>query len=354
MTSRQRVLTALSRNLPDKVPMDIAGFNREAFKIFQEKTDSDNPEEYFNLDFRWVFFKPTRIDLNQFRKFHSDLPPTATFNEWGTAFIPGEEISAFDHFIAPLTQINSVKALEEYPLPDIMEDYRHKDLEGEVLGIKGRDFAVVGWMPMTIFEVAWQIRGFDELLTDFTLNEKYAQCLLDRITELRCRQARRYAESGIDILHIGDDVGMQDRLIISPDLWRKWLKERLGKVIASALNVNPDLFIFYHSDGYIEPIIPDLIDIGINVLNPVQPECMDPVRLKRMFGNRLAFWGTIGTQTTMPFGLPDEVKRTVKGMIETVGKGGGLMIAPTHVLEPEVPWENVMAFVDAVEEYGRY
>lgn len=136
-------------------------------------------------------------------------------------------------------------------------------------------------------------------------------------------------------------------------MWRKWLKPRLARVIEQARRVKPDILIFYHSDGDCTAIIPELIEIGVDILNPVQPECMNPAELKKEYGDRLAFWGTIGTQTTMPFGTPDEVKAVVKERIETVGKGGGLLLAPTHILEPEVPWENVLAFFEAVEEYGR-
>jgi uroporphyrinogen decarboxylase len=125
----------------------------------------------------------------------------------------------------------------------------------------------------------------------------------------------------------------------------------LASVIEAAKEANPEVLIFYHSCGYIEPIIPDLIEIGVDILNPVQPESMDPERIKKLYGNELAFWGTIGTQTTLPFGTPDEVRQEVKRMIETVGDGGGLLISPTHVIEPDVPWENIMAFVDAVKEY---
>lgn len=134
-------------------------------------------------------------------------------------------------------------------------------------------------------------------------------------------------------------------------MWREWLKPRLASVIEAAKEANPEVLIFYHSCGYIEPIIPDLIEIGVDILNPVQPESMDPERIKKLYGNELAFWGTIGTQTTLPFGTPDEVRQEVKRMIETVGDGGGLLISPTHVIEPDVPWENIMAFVDAVKEY---
>jgi Uroporphyrinogen-III decarboxylase len=118
--------------------------------------------------------------------------------------------------------------------------------------------------------------------------------------------------------------------------------------------MKPDIIAYYHSDGVIYDIIPDLIEIGVDVLNPIQPECMDPVKIKEMYGNRLSFWVTIGTQTAMPFGCPKEVEEKVKIMIEKVGKEGGLVIAPTHLLEPEVPWENIIAFVDAVKKYGKY
>ena len=142
--------------------------------------------------------------------------------------------------------------------------------------------------------------------------------------------------------------------MMSPATWREWLKPRWRKVIKAAKDVNPAVLAFYHSDGDVRPVIEDLIEIGFDILNPVQPECMDPAALKRAYGDRLAFWGTIGTQTTMPFGTPDEVRATVKERIETVGVGGGLLIAPTHVLEPEVPWENIVALFEAVDEYGRY
>ena len=111
---------------------------------------------------------------------------------------------------------------------------------------------------------------------------------------------------------------------------------------------------FYHSDGFIEPVISELIEIGIDVLNPIQPECMNPAKIKRLYGDELSFFGTIGVQTIMPFGTPKDVRRAVREMIEKVGQGGGFIIAPTHFVPVEVPWENVQAFFDAVEEFGQY
>jgi len=352
MTHRERILTVLSRKPADRVPMDLGGFNREAYRLFVEKTGSHNHWEYFGVegDWRGVGFAGSKETIDH-RPYHENLPEGTPLNEWGTAFIVGSN-SAYDHFVAPMTYATTIKQMQDYPLPDVTPSYRHEHLESAVKSIHDAEYAAIAGMQCTIFEVAWQIRGFNELMTDFYDNPDMAECILDRITELRCFMARRYAEAGTDILSLGDDVGMEYKLMMSPDVWYKWLGSRLAKVIKSARDAKPDIIIHYHSDGYIEPIIPKLIEIGLNVLNPVQPECMDPAKLKKQYGDQLAFWGTIGIQHTMPFGTPDDVRKEVKERIETVGKGGGLVIGPTHVLAPEVPIENIAAFVEAVKEYG--
>ena len=135
----------------------------------------------------------------------------------------------------------------------------------------------------------------------------------------------------------GDDVGTQKALMVGEDIWRQWIKPATAATIAAAKAVNPQVLAMYHSDGVIDPIIPELIEIGVEVLNPVQPECMDPVAVKQQYGHVLSFLGTIGTQSVMPFGTARQVRDTVARMIETVGAGGGLAIAPTHMVEPEVP-----------------
>ncbi len=352
MTPRERLITALSRKVPDRVPYSL-GFNREARRQYQRQTGLEDLLAAFPVrpDHASVSFGSTREDLSRYATYHDALRPGATFNEWGTAYEPGSN-PAFDRFVTPLTGPRTLRDIETYPLPDLQADYRHRDLESQVTCIHDAGLAAWAAMEMTIFEPAWQIRGFDELLTGLLTGEEAAALLLDRITELRRFQARRFAEAGADILGVGDDVGMEDRMMLSPALWRAWLKPRLAAVIGAALAVRPGLIVHYHSDGYVEPIVPDLIEIGVNVLNPVQPECMDPVQLKKEYGAYLAFSGTIGTQTTMPFGTPEEVRRVVKDRVATVGCGGGLLIAPTHVLEPDVPWENVVALVEAVAESG--
>lgn len=322
---------------------------------FRRRSGATDPAEYFDFEIRHVGIGPTekRVD---FSPYLGPLPPDGWVNEWGIGHVPGS-LYHFEDYIHPLQSISSPDDLEDYPFPDVIATYRYEGLAEQVAEWHRRGYAVAGEIPHysgTLFECAWILRGMENLLADFLLQPDLATALLDRLTASGIESATQLASTGIDILTTGDDVGTQRGMMMSPALWRKWLKPRMREIIVAAKAVNPDLLVFYHSDGDIRSIIPELIEMGIDILNPVQPECMDPVRLKREYGNDLAFWGTIGTQTTMPLGTPDEVRAVVRERIETVGEGGGLLLAPTHVLEPDVPWENIIAFIEAVEEYGWY
>ena len=371
MTPRERVMTALRRQEADCVPYEIGGFNREAYQRFREETGMEHADGYFGVETHTghVFPQNTRYDVGErFLKFH-DLPPENyrttlpphpeeglfTINEWGTAFVVGS-VSAYDRFVAPafMVRAESVEEMEAFPTPDFGADYRHTLLQSQVEDLHAKDLAVLGSATCTLFERAWQIRGLDRLLMDFVTNEDMAHFLLDRELKNALALTRRYARAGVDILYLGDDVSMQDRLIFSPDVWRRFFRDRMRNIIDTARSIKPDILVMYHSDGSIEPLIPDLIEIGIDILNPVQPECMDPAKIKREYGQDLAFWGTIGIQHTLPFGTPEEVAAEVKLRIETVGKGGGLFLCPTHCIAPEVPHENIFAFVSAVKKYGGY
>jgi len=142
--------------------------------------------------------------------------------------------------------------------------------------------------------------------------------------------------------------------MFAPDTWRIMMLSRWKKVWQAAKENNPKVKIWYHSDGNITDIIPDLIEAGVDVLNPIQPECLDIDSIHRRYGKRLTLDGCIGTQTTMPFGTPDDVRRTVKNLIDAYGRNGGLILSPTHVLEPEVPLENIDAFCTACKGFGTF
>ena len=350
MTPRERVLAAINRQPPDKTPKQ-ASFTEAIMERFRKETGSRNPTEYFKMEPRGVGFK-TPAPLPDLSRFYSKpLPPNAyLMDDYGRVRVPGD----FYHFTKPeypMADFPSLAQVEAYPWPNIRAKERHDHLEGAVRQLNDAGYSVHGGMGH-IWEISWQLRNMERLMMDFVDCPEIAEFILDKLTADRLFMAQRYAQAGCDMLHCGDDVGMQDRMMMSPAMWRTWLKPRWKRVWDAAREIKPDIHIFYHSDGYIEPIIPDLIEIGMTVLNPVQPECMDPVKLKKEYGDRLAFWGTVGTQTTMPFGTPEDVRETVRDMVRTVGAGGGLLLAPTHTLEPDVPWENIVAFFDAAERYG--
>lgn len=349
MSPRERVMAAVSRRKPDRVPK-TADFTPAVMEVFRQRTGGNDPSEYFGMEPRFVGLNPTQKQAD-FSAYLGELPPGAGVREHGVADVPGS-LHHFTRMIHPLRNMRRAHELPDYPWPDLQADYRYAGLVDKVKAFHDAQYLVVGFVGH-IFETSWYMRGMEQLLVDFSDNPEFASALLDRITTDNCFITRRMAEAGVEMVLLGDDVGMQNRMIMKPQTWRRWLKPRLARVIAAGRQVNPRLHILYHSDGNILPIIPDLIEVGVTVLNPVQPESMDPAMVKKQFGEFLAFWGTIGTQTTMPFGTPDEIERTVKVRIETVGKGGGLLLAPTHVLEPDVPWENILALFSAIDKHGR-
>lgn len=341
---------------PDRVPFDFSlGFAPAALEEFRRRTGQSDPNAWFDSDHRSVGIARTRLQTD-FRGYFRDLPPRATIDEWGIGHLPTESKalghSHLDGFLYPMLHLQSRQDALDYPLPDFEAEYRYAHLPAQIEQLHAAGFPVSAMMHCTVFEVAWYMRSMERLLMDFSDGSAFAETLLDRITEKRTIQARRYAELGVDIVQFGDDIGSQRGLLMSLPMWRRWLKPRLARVIAEARAARPDVLIFYHSDGDVRDAIPDLIEIGVEILNPVQPECMNPAELKRHYGGHLAFWGTIGTQTTMPFGTPADVRREVRARIESVGRGGGLLLAPTHMVEPDVPFGNIVALVEAAKEYG--
>ena len=358
MLPRERLLTACRRGQPDRVPYTFS-FTPYVQQVFERETGATDAAEYFEFDARSVGLEPTKKQTD-FTCYYSDvdLPDNAEFDEWGVALVPpaAEDPSTrhFRHRISPLRNATSTEEVEAFPFPDLDADYRSEGMAAEVESIKARGLTVQGGIGFSTFDYSWLVRGIDNFMMDMIANPEMTAAIMDRVVAILRGAIRNYVQAGVDIVIWGEDVGTERAMMISPAIWRQWIKPRFRSMIQAAKAINPDVVIWYHSCGYIEPIIPDLIEIGVEVLNPIQPEAMDPARIKRLFGDHLAFWGTVGVQRTMPFGTPDDVRAEVKERIETVGKGGGFVLAPAHVLEPEVPWQNVLAFVEAARQYGRY
>jgi uroporphyrinogen decarboxylase len=279
-----------------------------------------------------------------------NLPEGSFINQLGVLEIPSG-LFHLTGYVSPLRSTDNFREIEDFPYPNVTHhSFDHMRVEVEEAHKRGKvAVTIVGHM----YESSWQIRGYEPFLMDMKINPSWCEFILDQFREMNMKIVENAARAGVDYVMFGDDVANQNTLMFSMADWRRFMKSRWAGVFERAKSINPDVKIWYHSDGNIMDIIPELIEIGVDILNPIQPECLDPFEVKRRFGDKIVLDGTIGTQTTLPFGTPEEVKRIVKRNIEGLGYDGALILAPTHVVEPDVPIENIMAYIDAAREYGR-
>ncbi len=241
------------------------------------------------------------------------------------------------------------RALDSYRPPDPERPELYRDAEQTLRDFKD-EFWVVGVTPTTIFECAWALRGYEQLLIDMATDPERANCVLEFPFQYHKSVTQRLVRMGVDMIWLGDDVGGQTSMLMSPGMWRKYLKPRMAELIGGLRAINPQIKIAYHTDGVVYPIIPELIEIGIDVLNPIQPMAMDPAKLKNEYGEKLCFWGSMDIQRTIPYGTPDEVRDEVLLRLRTIGRGGGLIIGPTHNVQLDTPLENFWAMIHAIQQ----
>jgi len=356
MTSHERVLSALARRPTDRVPRllyeEAIGYTPPIGRLLRDRCAPRTPREYFDMDITQVTTEPTLLPRNRFAAWLGEVADQALasgqVDEWGVWWRAG----AFHHFAqveAPLRGVENLARLREFPWPDLDQPYRFRAVRQQVARLHAQGLAVAAFAG-SVFEQAWYLRGFEELMVDLVAAPERAQDLFERTSALQQFAAEQFARAGVDIIITGDDLAGQQGLLISAQTWRTFLKPRLAATVRAVKHANAASLVFYHSDGNVEPLIPELIEVGIDILNPIQPECMDPAAIKRRYGDRLSFWGTVSVQRTMPFGTPDEVRAEVRARIRDVGSDGGLILAPAHVLGPETPWENIVAFFQAADE----
>ena len=355
MTSRERVLAALAHEATDRVPRllyeEAIGYTPSVERLLRGKCAPAEPRDYFAMDVTRVIENPTRLPAARFAAWLGPRTEEALLSgqvdEWGVWWRQG----GFHHFAraeSPLKNLRQRRELAAYPWPDLDQPYRFEGLRQRVEALHCRGFAVAAFAG-SIFEQAWYLRGMQELLVDMVETPQMAHDLLGRTAAFQRRAATEFARAGVDIVITGDDVATQRGLMMRIDMWRAFLKPLQAATVRAVKEANPAAAVFYHCDGNVEALIPDLIETGIDILNPIQPECMDPAAVKERYGGRLSFWGTVSVQRTMSRGTPDDVRAEVRRRIRTAGRGGGLILAPAHVLAPEVPWENITAFFEAAD-----
>jgi uroporphyrinogen decarboxylase len=335
LSNKERLRRAIRHEPLDRLPTQInyTGRQGEQLAAYFGVTVAELPDRFDN--------HLRRLDVTHAPRYNEDR--TVKFDWWGAGFDTGEE-----GYFVRVSPLQERRDLDAMAWPDPHEPDLLNDAAAVIAADNGRNFLApnLGW---ALFERAWSLRGLVEFFMDMAGDPQYAGELLDRVTEIQLVLIRRFIDLGVDGVYFGDDYGGQANMLLSPKMWRTLIKPRLARLFEPIRAAG--LPILMHSDGHIEPILPDLIEIGLNMYNPVQPEVTDFCWLRETFGDKLAYYGGVSTQTVMPFGSPAEVRAaTFKAAHELAPDNTGLLIAPSHRMMSDVPMQNVAALLDAFAE----
>lgn len=356
-----RVLDAIDHREPDRVPCDFWG-TPEVDQMLMDHFgvgSLDGVREKLETDIRYVYasgiiyedrnglYGPTPRYIGLKRQALED----GSFEDlWGVTrrFVQVASGNTYRDVIRnPLKDMATVGEIEAYEKWPRADDFDYSGLREECEKQKGYAL-VLGGMPgcATVFIQCWYLRGLDQILMDLVLSPKVAQAIIEKITEFQVKYHRKLLEeigALVDILMLADDYGTQTSLMMSPKHFRTFFKRATLELIG--LGKRYGLRIMLHSDGNIRKLIPDFIEMGIDILNPIQNVCpeMDPRDLKREFGQDICFHGGMDTQEVLPHISSIEVSREVRKQLEILGKGGGYILSPTHMVQLDVPKENILA-----------
>lgn len=380
MTSRERVLTALNHEEPDRVPIILGANNTTGMKVKPYR----KLKEHWNIRsddlylYDWPELGSVLMDDDALDRLHSDVrgvldrfpastyernlgrPPHSPYlNDWGCR---SGEVEPGTYFQSdyPLKGASTLDDIEAYPFwPDMDDHYRVSHIREAARALaQANRYAILGspWL-LSIFERAQAMQGMDTLLVNMSANPELAQALFEKIAAL-CKTLMGHflSECGehLDIICIGDDLGTERSLMISPRMYRRLLKPLHADFIAF-IKSRTKAKVFFHTDGDVFDLIDDLVEIGVEVLNPIQTSAgkmSNLAELKKRYGMNLAFCGAIDTQRILPFGSPDEVRTEVRRVIDLLGRDGGYLLGAVHTIMSEVPAANIIAMVEAVQEFG--
>lgn len=362
MTSKERMLTAIKHREPDRVPT-FANLTPQVAKklgkkmglswepeICMRSSRTSHTEILLKLgnDAVCITYMPTNDTLPRYQKDGSVIN-----GEFG--FV-SKKVGFYDEIIKrPLAHAETIRDIDKFKMPDPTAPERW-DLPKKKIKHYGKDFAIIGDLEATIFELSWNLVGMEKFLIDLVIEKPYVFALMDKVLEHNLVYCKKMVGLGVDVIWLGDDFGTQKGMMIRPELWRKVFKPRMHYIFKELKRMNPEIKIAYHSCGSIVTIIPDLMEIGIDILNPIQPQAngMNLAELKKKFGDKLVFFGGVDEQRVLPFGNTKDIEEEVKLRIAQAGKGGGFIIAPAHNIQVDTPIENIYAYFRAIKKYGSY
>jgi len=318
----------------------IQGFTDPLLARFQAETGAVEPAEHFAYDFRCVSLG-SRFGGEDPRLFHGAVEEETTFDEWGVGHWAGGARATYERMYAPLAAAESVRDVEALPLP-VITSLADPSLPGK---LRDRGYPVFGYAG-SIYEWSWWLRGMQAFLEDLLLAPALAEAITHKVAAHTRTLALASAQAGIEVLCFYDDAGMQTGLQLDPRLWRRFIKPRWQEVLEAVRTRFPDRLFFLHSCGDVRELLPDIAELGFHILHPVQPECMDLAEVKREFGRELVLCATLSAQRLLPFGTPAQVREEVRRLAALFRDDGRAILCPSNRLQPETPWENVLAFAE--------
>jgi uroporphyrinogen decarboxylase len=381
-TSRDRVLTALNHHEPDRVPIDLGGNQTGIHKFAYQKLldhlgmdeeivimdlvqqlakPSEAVLERLRVDTRYVSAKGSDSFKGEVVRRERDGAMWSDFtDEFGVTWsMPDERPYYFDISRSPVADL-SLDEIREYPFPKGDDPSRFAGLRERALEIKRETpYAVVSGISGIVYEICWYMRGLERIFMDMMEQPEVLETLIDRTLQFWLDWFRLFLDDVgdvVDVIMIGDDLAGQNGPLYPPRIYRAIVKPRQKRLV-QYIKSRTTAKIWYHSCGSVVEYIPDLLDNGIDILNPVQISAkdMDPGVLKSEFGDVLSFWGGgIDAQHVLPHASPDEVRESVRRNIEAFKPGGGYVFNNVHNIQADVPPENVLAMFDAAYEFGSY
>jgi uroporphyrinogen decarboxylase len=360
---RERILTALSHEKPDHTPTDSM-FHHEVVHMLMNFYGTRSWKEVLNrLGIEgWIDLSP-HIEFPGYSERCCERPTKSIRSEkaiwideskyedpWGVVYRYGEKDRYKERIKGPLDDAQTVYEILRYDFPKSSWIHEPRSYPMKVRQAKKNRMFTTATIDNP-FKRAWLIRGFENLLADYLINIEFVEAIYDKLYKLNTHISLSATNAGVDMIRLVGDVAMQDRMLMAPESWRAIDKPRLARLIEECRNVKPDLFFFFHSDGNIMEIMDDLVEIGFNVINPIQPECMDPVEVKRRWGSKITIHGGVSVQRTLPNGTTEDVKREVETLIKECGYNGGLIVAPSNNIQPDTPIDNIIACFHSARDF---
>lgn len=347
MTSKERVAMTIAHEEPDRVPVCATYVPEIEEKLVKKYKPSGDLGVALGNDMVKIasglensfYYKDTPEYVCPYGiTWRNVKNQTGHFSEICKHPLAGDDIGRILDYSLP----------DPHAATDVLENVRR------AVETYGKEKWIIGSCQCSLFEAAWYLRGLDTFMMDLAMEEDWVEPYLDKLMQYPLEMGHQFIDLGVDMVWLGDDIATQLNMMMSPAMWRRYFKPRYAAMFEDFKKRNPAIKLCYHSCGNLQAVVDDLVEIGLDVLNPIQPMAMEPSAFKKRFGSRITMYGGMDVQRIMPFGTPQQVREEVRRLIGACAPGGGFILSPAHHIQSDTSVENIEAFYAAAREFGAY